>query len=194
MAPDTDHGGPRYPVSPADRAGLTAVLSAHWPAAYRLAAGLCGRADEAAAVAEHVLDRAAAAAPRWASAEQAGRWFIRYTVLTARESRAALDTDDGAAPGDVPGLAWLRPLPSQQREAMVLHHGLGLDLHRMAAAMDCSSRAAANHLVAAVGQLRGTGPMDEWAADLPARLAAVVPPAAGGGGGRSSAASWLGRS
>ena len=164
---------PTYPASGSDRAGLTAVLGEHWPAAYRLAVGLCGRADAAAAVAARVLDRAVGTAPRWASAEQAARWFTRYTVLTARPLlRAGAESDD-------PGLAWLGPLPPQQREAVVLVHGLGLDLYRTAAAMDCSSRAAANHLAAAMDRVRRDGGTpDAWAAALPARLAAIVPPAA----------------
>ena len=157
-----------YPV--ADRAGLTAALTDGWPAAYRLAVGLTGRADAAAAVAARVLDRAATVAGRWRTPDQAGRWFVRYTVLTARGLMAG--TND-------PPLAWLAPLTAQQREAVVLHHGLSLDLNRMAAAMDCSTRAAANHLVAAVKRLRGTGPTDDWMAGLPAVLSAVVPPPAG---------------
>ena len=152
-----------------DRAGLTAVLLGEYPAAYRLAVGLCGRADVAGAVAARVLDRAAVAAGRWGSAEQASRWFIRYTVLTAR--LALKDADQ-------PVLPWLAPLTSQQREAIVLHHGVGLDLHRMAAAMDCSSQAAVNHLVAATEQLRATGSVGAWTAALPGELAAVVPPPA----------------
>ena len=151
-----------------DRAGRVAVLSAYWPAAYRLAVGLCGGRAAAAAVAGRVLDRAAGAAGRWRSAEQADRWFTRYTVLTARGINE---------PSDVPGLAWLSSLTPQQREAVVLHHGLGLGLNRMAAAMDCSTAAASNHLAAAVRYLRDTGPMDEWAAELPGHLSAVVPPA-----------------
>ena len=128
------------------------MLLAHYPAAYRLAVGLCGGADAAAAVARRVLDRATVIGPRWTSDEAAGRWFLRFTVLAAREV-------DGRG-GTEAGLAWLAPLPGQQREAIVLRHGLGLDLHRVAAAMDCSSAAASNHLVAATVALRGAGPVD----------------------------------
>ncbi len=166
-----------YPIAATDRAGLTAALVDRYPAGYRLAVGLCGAGGVADAVAARVLDRAAVAAPRWASAEAADRWFTRYTVLTAR--RPLPDTAaPPAADGDAP-LAWLDVLPPQQREAFVLHHGLGLDLHRMATAMDCSTRAASNHLVAAATALRATGTtgtLGERSAGLTAALAAVVPP------------------
>ncbi len=160
-----------YPAA-SERAGPTAVILAHQPAAYRLAVGLCGRADVAAAVAARVLDRAAVLAPRWPTAAAAERWFFRFTVLSARAARRP-----GPA-GDAAGLSWLAGLPSQQREAVVLHHGLGLDLHRMAAAMDCSSTAAANHLGAATAVLTATGAIPTWTERLPGTLAAIVPPPA----------------
>ena len=163
-----------YPVAATDRAGLTAALLDHYPAAYRLAFGLCGRADVSAAVAARVLARAVTAAGRWASAEQAARWFVRYTVLTARSAMSV----PGGVGVDDPALAWLSPLTPQQREAVVLHHGLGLDLHRTAAAMDCSSQAAGNHLAAGERRLGEAGTLAAETAGLPGRLAAVVPPAA----------------
>jgi hypothetical protein len=150
---------------------LTSMLLAHYPAAYRLAVGLCGRADRAAVVARRVLDRATVLAPRWTSGEAAERWFLRFTVLASRELT-------GGRSGTEAGLAWLAPLPGQQREAVVLRHGLGLDLHRVAAAMDCSSAAATNHLVMATLALRGAGPVEAWTAALPDRLSAIVPPPA----------------
>ena len=159
-----------FPVRAADRLGLEAILRAAYPAAYRLAVGLGGGAAAASVVAARVLDRAAAVAPRWPSAEAAERWFLRFTVLASRE------TDRTADPSN--GLGWLDGLSRQQREAFVLCHGLRLDLHRMGAAMDCSSSAAANHLVAATAELRAAGPVGEWAAMLADRLAAVVPPPA----------------
>ncbi len=151
-----------------DRPTLETVLLEQYPAAYRLAVGLCGSAEMAGEVARRVLNRATLVALRWTAAGADERWFLRFTVLASRQ----VDRTDGGAAG----LDWLTSLPQQQREAVVLAHGLQLDLHRVAAAMDCSSSAAANHLVAAVALLQGVGPVHEWTAGLPAQLAAIVPP------------------
>jgi DNA-directed RNA polymerase specialized sigma24 family protein len=72
----------------------------------------------------------------------------------------------------------IRQLPTQQREAFLLHHGEEMDLRQMATAMDCSNAAAANHLVAAVKSLKefqliGIG---EFTARLPALLRQLLPP------------------
>ncbi len=69
----------------------------------------------------------------------------------------------------------------QQREAFLLHHGLEMELRELATAMDCSSGAAANHLVAAATSLRASGlemgeSLSDYTAGLPARIAALVPP------------------
>ena len=149
---------------------MTGVLLRHCPPTYRLAWGLCGRDDMAAAVVARVLGRATVLASRWASDDAADRWFLRFTVLAAREVASV------GGGGVAAGLEWLRSLAGQQREAIVLRHGLGLDLHQVAAAMDCSSAAATNHLVAATAALKDLGPIQTWTADLPAQLAAVVPP------------------
>jgi hypothetical protein len=144
------------------------LIVEQYPAAYRLAVGLSG--TMAGVVLDRVLRRAVAVASRWGSALAAERWILRFTVLASRQF--------GRAAGDEAGLDWLGPLPVQQREAVVLRHGLGLDLHRMSAAMDCSSTAASNHLVAAMAGLQVAGVGEDQITALPGRLAALVPPPA----------------
>lgn len=157
-----------YPVKATDSTDLEAVLLERYPNAYRLAVGLCGGATTAGEVAATVLKRAARLAPRWTSAEAADRWFLRFTVLESRPVRR----------GEADEPRWLASLPFQQREVVVLYHGLGLDLHQAAAAMDCSTTAAANHLVAATKALQAIGLEDTWSAELPKHLATIVPPPA----------------
>jgi hypothetical protein len=72
----------------------------------------------------------------------------------------------------------LSALTPQQREAFLLHHGERFDLRQLATAMDCSTAAAANHLVAAAQRLRPVAGdrLADFTAALPHVLAAIVPP------------------
>jgi len=101
--------------------------------------------------------------------------YVRTGVAAGNEALLNLFT----GPDSVAILDAIRQLPTQQREAFLLHHGEEMDLRQMATAMDCSSAAAANHLVAAVkslNELHLTG-IGEFTARLPALLRQLVPPA-----------------
>jgi DNA-directed RNA polymerase specialized sigma24 family protein len=107
--------------------------------------------------------------------EKPGSSAYLRTGVGGNEALLNLVTD----PDSVSILHAIQQLPTQQREAFLLHHGEEMDLRQMATAMDCSSAAAANHLVAAVKALKeshlvGIG---EFTARLPAMLRQLVPPA-----------------
>lgn len=175
-------------VALADDGVRTALLRHHYPRAYRTALALTGDTAVARAAAGRVLRSAVRVARNWRTADDADRWFGRYTVLATREVAALNDrtaardpllvgTDD---PGYAAFVAAVRKLPPQQREAFLLHHGQALTLQRLATAMDCSSAAASNHLVAATDALRplSAGRLGEFADAVASRIARLVPPAA----------------
>ena len=171
-----------------DAGARTALVRHHYPRCYRTALALTGDTAVARAAAARVLRAAVTVGRKWRSADDADRWFGRYTVIATREVSALNDrtaardpllagTDD---PGYTVFVAALRELPPQQREAFLLHHGQSMDLHRLATAMDCSSAAASNHLVAATDALRppAAGRLGEFADAIASRIARLVPPAA----------------
>ena len=168
-----------------DRA-RAALIRHHYPRAYRTALALTGDTAAARAAAARVLRAAVTVGRKWSSADAAERWFGRYTVIATREVSALHDrtatrdpllvgTDD---PEYAAFVAAVRKLSPQQREAFLLHHGHAMDLHRLATAMDCSSAAASNHLVAATDALRplAAGRLGEFADAVASRIARLVPP------------------
>jgi DNA-directed RNA polymerase specialized sigma24 family protein len=107
------------------------------------------------------------------TAEPPGSSSYLSSGVTGNEALLSLVTH----PDSIAILRAIRQLPTQQREAFLLHHGEEMDLRQMATAMDCSSAAAANHLVGAVKSLKelhlvGIG---EFTARLPALLRQLVP-------------------
>ena len=96
--------------------------------------------------------------PNWERPEQAENWFLHHTVLAARQQSTRLVSEERdclAQRAETPTAEYLaflrvlRHLPQQQREAVVLSRGEKLDVRQIAIAMDCSTTAVANHLIAA---------------------------------------------
>ena len=140
---------------------------------YRVAAGLTGSVEHAESVANAVVARAVMQRIGEHNNVDRDRWFPHHTVLTSRE----IVRLNGYATAGWGLPRELADLPTQQREAFVLHHGERLDLRQLATAMDCSTTAAANHLAAATGRLRSSvADLGKFTAALPGLLAAVVPP------------------
>lgn len=149
---------------------------------YRIALALCGNRPTAETVVEKVLRQSAAIFKRWKTDEEASRWFLHYTVLLSRNAKsptgedlllsAATDSESAET------IKALRKLPMQQREAFLLHHGEALDLRQLATAMDCSSAAAANHLVGAAKSLEQLCPLGigDFTTQLPGLLRQLLPP------------------
>jgi DNA-directed RNA polymerase specialized sigma24 family protein len=172
-------------VRPNDRRAVVALLSRYYPHVYRMAIALSGSESIARDVTRTVLRQGLRALPRWANETDVARWFAHHTVLTLRQipqnrfdpahdPLLDLTTD----PIFTTIFRTLRFLPPQKREAFLLHHGEGFDLRQLATAMDCSSEAAANHLVAAAAALQPVAAdrLGEFTAILPQLLARLLPP------------------
>jgi DNA-directed RNA polymerase specialized sigma24 family protein len=134
-----------------------------YPVVHRIALALGGREDVAEQTVRFVLRQAVGQFPRFRDVDSAERWMYHFTVLSARRSagaevdprsdvlvKHALDVDAGY----VAFVRGLRSLPFQQREAFVLQHGEKLNERFLAVAMDCSTKAAEQHLAAATSAMR----------------------------------------
>jgi DNA-directed RNA polymerase specialized sigma24 family protein len=139
-----------------------AVLREYYPMAYRVAVGLCGTPEAARLLLPSLAQRGVKALPRWRDNADAHRWFLHHTVLATRDlavARGSVDNDTLVPPGGVAGpgytvfIATLRGLNFQQREAFLLHFGEDQDTRGVAIAMDCSTEAAKNHLLAATSAI-----------------------------------------
>lgn len=134
------------------------VLIEAYPQVWRLAMALSGRENVARWTAHFVCRQAIGVMPQLADVPEMQRWILHHTVLTTRRAKkyppdanedALLPADGSASPAYKAFVRAMRNLPDQQREAMILHHGMDLPLRPLAIAMDCSTQAAANHLEAA---------------------------------------------
>ncbi len=146
------------------REAMEHVLSECYPVVCRMAYGLSGREDVGRNVVKFVMARGVRQASTWKSEGDPQRWFDHHTILMWRRAarfaphplQDVLLTEDDRThrPGYVAFIRAMRHLPSQQREAFVLHVGEGYDERRLGIAMDCSRDAAGNHLDAARRALR----------------------------------------
>jgi DNA-directed RNA polymerase specialized sigma24 family protein len=140
------------------RTDLESALRSGYPTVCRLAYALCGRETEGRRVVKIIFSQCLRFCAKWKSNFDALNWFLHYTVLRCREIRAVQPDAAGdilvrrkqnPAPEYIAFVRAFRNLPQQQREAFVLFKAERLDPRDAAVAMDCSTQAAANHLIAA---------------------------------------------
>jgi DNA-directed RNA polymerase specialized sigma24 family protein len=137
---------------------IATVLRAHYSRVYRMAMALCGREANGRKAVVTVMQQSLRTLPWWSNEAEAANWFLHHTVLVSREL-AGLTPDASedclvltlkTPPAEhIAFVKALRLLPQQQREAFLLFRGEHLDPRQAAVAMDCSTGAAANHLIAA---------------------------------------------
>jgi DNA-directed RNA polymerase specialized sigma24 family protein len=163
------------------------LFHAHHPRVCRIAYALCGREKSGRATVKRVMKKAFIALPKWESAADASNWFLHHTILESRDGVASPPSasDDcliqrmgRAAPEHDAFVRALRNLPPQQQEAFLLSRCERLEPRQLAVAMDCSTNAAANHLIAANRDL-GTiaaGAFDANIANLNRVYASLTPP------------------
>jgi DNA-directed RNA polymerase specialized sigma24 family protein len=144
---------------------LAALLVEGYAPAQRISQALSGHERVGRAVAELLMRRAIRFLERWRDVAAAENWFVHHAVLTTRHANLpdpepqqdplVVHADAGAAadPAYVAFIRALRHLPSQQREAFILHHGERLNPRMLGVAMDCSTAAAETHLQAASDSL-----------------------------------------
>jgi DNA-directed RNA polymerase specialized sigma24 family protein len=148
------------------RAAVEKMVAGVYAGVYRAAHGLLGREDAAAGVIRYVVVRAVGLLPAWRDEDEARRWFMHHSLLTARRAarHEASGNEDALvkAAAGVPGgvdaqyvafVRAVRSLPQQQKEAVILHLGEHLNERYLAVAMDCSTQAAQMHLDAGMHQL-----------------------------------------
>jgi DNA-directed RNA polymerase specialized sigma24 family protein len=143
------------------RAAVERMVAGVYPGVYRTAHGLLGREDAAEGVIRYIVARAVKLLPAWRDEDEARRWFMHHTVLTARRAmrheasgeadalvRAAANVPGGVDAAYGAFVRAVRSLPQQQKEAVILHLGEHLNERYLAVAMDCSTQAAETHLSA----------------------------------------------
>jgi DNA-directed RNA polymerase specialized sigma24 family protein len=162
------------------------VLRTYYPRVCRIALALCGRKDQGQEVAQTVMQQSLRTLPWWSNQTQATNWFLHHTVLTSREiSNSVPDASEDClvltlktpSPEHIAFVRALRHLPAQQREAFLLLRAEHLDPRQGAVAMDCSTGAAANHLIAATKSLSAiaANTFDERVAELVRVYASLTP-------------------
>jgi DNA-directed RNA polymerase specialized sigma24 family protein len=170
-----------------ERAAVQRLLRAHYSQVCRLALALCGRESAGREVVKTVIRQSLRVVPNWRSDTDAANWFLHHTVLKARElgaSAVELKQDclvqrvDAPTPQYLAFVRAFRNLPAQQREAFLLFRGEQLESRQAAVAMDCSTAAAANHLIAANRTLSGIAgeAFETSAAAMAGVYASLTPP------------------
>jgi len=163
---------------------ITTILRGCYPIVYRIAYLLTGDANSARGVTRQILRQSVRFVSKWHDDAAALRWYAHHTVLASRAVTPEFHSSqlvrlpewvDSAHSG---WYAELMRLPRPQREAFLLHHAAGMDLRQLATAMDCSTQAAANHLVAAATAMKriGEASLSQWTAGLPDALRRLIPP------------------
>jgi DNA-directed RNA polymerase specialized sigma24 family protein len=144
------------------RPAVEAVLADSYPAVCRMARALTGREGAARQLTAAILKRGLHVLPTWRAGAIPENWFYHHTVIAARMAPGEMPSlkddllvlaDEQPANEYLAFVAALRKLPSQQREAFILHHGERLNERLLGVAMDCSAGAAAAHLAAATQAL-----------------------------------------
>jgi DNA-directed RNA polymerase specialized sigma24 family protein len=174
-----------------NRAAVENIVAGVYAGVYRAAHGLLGREDAAEGVIRFIVARSVRLLPAWRDVDEARRWFMHHTVLTARRAarHEASGADDALVraaeplPGgaDAPYVAFVRAvrsLPQQQKEAVILHLGEHLNERYLAVAMDCSTQAAETHLAAGVKSLQAMAgeQFDPLCKKLSAAYSSLGPP------------------
>jgi DNA-directed RNA polymerase specialized sigma24 family protein len=145
-----------------NRSAVETVLRAHYPRVCRISLSLCGREANGKEVVGTVMRQSLKALRFWSNETETANWFLHHTVLKTREF--AGPTPDASEdclvlalktppPEHIAFVKALRLLPPQQREAFLLLRGEHLEPRQAAVAMDCSTGAAATHLIAATKTL-----------------------------------------
>ena len=161
---------------------------AHYPRVCRISLALCGREASGKEVVSTVMRQSLKTLRFWSNDTEAANWFLHHTVLKTREfagptpdaSEDCLVLSLKTPPAEhIAFVKALRNLPPQQREAFLLLRAERLEPRQAAVAMDCSTGAAANHLIAATRALSeiSANTFDARVAELVSVYASLTPPA-----------------
>ncbi len=143
-------------------AAVEMLLGEFHPVVHRLTHALTGTDAAGRKATGMILRRGLEHLPKWKSPDQPQRWFLHHTILLTRRfaRRDPTPADDvlvrpmiDPPPQYTAFVRALRKLATQPREALILSDCEKLDPRQLAVAMDCSTEAAANHLVTARREL-----------------------------------------
>ena len=127
----------------------------------RIAYGVTGSNAGGNAIVSKIVRRGLVAMAKWRDEAEPQRWYLHHTILDSRNHRRA--GDDSELLIEMSGdrstayrafVGGLRALPQQQVEAILLHHGESFNPRYLAIAMDCSVKAAEQHLAAATATMQ----------------------------------------
>jgi RNA polymerase sigma-70 factor, ECF subfamily len=150
----------------ADPAAVEALFDEHWSTAWRAAYAVTGRTDLADDAAQDAFVAAIRSLSKYDPNRPFAPWIAKIAVNRARdllraERRRQITELDGeleaAARADASGLLLaVAALPSEQREAVVLHHVLGFALKEVAEIVGVPEGTAASRLGRGVALIRRT--------------------------------------
>jgi DNA-directed RNA polymerase specialized sigma24 family protein len=145
-------------AEPLKSGNLKSTLRLNYSMVCRLAYALCGGETDARKVVKTVFTQCLRVCGKWRTSVDATNWFLHHTVLRSRDMSdvppeltedCLLTHVDNPEAQYIAFLKAFRNLPRQQREAFILFRSERLEPRPAAVAMDCSTQAAANHLIAA---------------------------------------------
>lgn len=144
------------------RDAVEEIVNESFPLITRMAYALTGRDDAGSSIVKHIVHRGLKALPKFRDDGEPQRWFLHHTILATRadkrrpggEEDLLIETAPQRTPQYFAFVRALRALPPQQIEAFVLHFGESFNLRYLGIAMDCSVKAAEQHLSAATTAMR----------------------------------------
>ena len=148
----------------ADPTAVEALFDDHWVTAWRAAYAVTGRIDLAEDAAQDAFVAAIRSPSKYDASRPFAPWIAKIAVNRARDLLRAerrrqvteLDKDlEAAGHADAGGLLLaVAALPSEQREAVVLHHVLGFTLKEVAEIVGAPEGTVASRLGRGVAVIR----------------------------------------
>lgn len=145
---------------------VEALFDEHWVTAWRAAFAVTGRTDLADDAAQDAFVSAIRSLSKYDPSRPFAPWIAKIAVNRARDLLRVerrrhvteLDVDlEAAEPADATGLLLaVAVLPSEQREAVVLHHVLGFTLREVAEIVGTPEGTVASRLGRGVAGIRQT--------------------------------------
>lgn len=145
---------------------VEALFDEHWVTAWRAAYAVTGRTDLADDAAQDAFVNAIRSLSRYDSSRPFAPWIAKIAVNRARDllraERRRRVTElsehlEAAEHADASGLLLtVAALPTEQREAVVLHHVLGFTLKEVAEIVDTAEGTVASRLGRGVAVIRQT--------------------------------------
>lgn len=143
------------------RDAVEEVVNESFASVARISYGVTGSTRVGDAIVSKIIRRGMIAMEKWRDEGEPQRWFLHHTILECRKHGQPTGVDDllietssDKSPAYLAFVKSVRALPQQQVEAFLLHYGESFNPRYTAVAMDCSVKAADQHLNAATAALK----------------------------------------